>query len=807
MDKETRNAIERATQRARKLLEEDFSSQLEGTFDVLRSGIVAAKGGAHLSARQQFQRDKIVAAIEHKRAAGMTAAEAVTDYVRDAAFTTLNRFVALKMLEARELVQECITQGRSVRWLPRVLRDGAWRGAAPGRRRLSPLHREPVRRALDRGEGAVRPPRCRLACSGHGDRRSTRFLKHLNACRPRRRLGRGRDASAGSISSSTAATSAREMREETQAPRNSRELAVRNQFFTPRYVVQFLVDNTLGRLWVEMTGGQTALTTRCEYLGPAPDGVWPARDRKDPREIRVVDPACGSGHFLLYAFDLLATIYEEAWSISDVVASDGTALTDTFATRADLVAAIPALILRHNLFGIDVDPRCAQIAQLALWMRGQGWLTRHRIPREKRDPIARTNIVVAEPMPGEADLRRAFTATLEPKPLADLFSAICERLQLAADLGVLLRIEADLRGLIATTEAATRQGTFFDVDSSLPATFWQQAERALVRQLSTYAQTAAGATGTRRRLFADDAAHGVALVDLLQLRFDVALMNPPFGKGSVRSKDYFDSQYSHFKTDIGVAFVHRMLELLAPGGLVGALTSRNFLAVDTFKWFRQNILLTKAPPSVMLDLGYGVLDGALVEAAAYVLEPGRTKPSTFFRVLDSRDKELAVRAHFVSHQPRRDLTVSVHSIQEFAAVPLQVICYWLPKSVLTKITSLPPLSESGAAARHGLQTTDDFRFLRLRWEVEAGTHNRWVPIAKGGEYKPFWEDLTLTVDWGDDGILLKTYLADKRLRLQGSADWTPWLNHSEFYFVEGLTLPRANDERLQSASFTRGGCV
>ena len=111
MDKATRNAIERATQQARKLLEEDFASQLEGTFDVLRSGVIAPKGGVHLSARQQFQRDKIVAAIEHKRAAGMTAAEAVADYVRDAAFTTLNRFVALKMLEARELVQECITKG------------------------------------------------------------------------------------------------------------------------------------------------------------------------------------------------------------------------------------------------------------------------------------------------------------------------------------------------------------------------------------------------------------------------------------------------------------------------------------------------------------------------------------------------------------------------------------------------------------------------------------------------------------------------------------------------------------------------
>ena len=111
MDKDTRNAIERATQRARKLLEEDFAAQLEGDFDVHRDGEVAAKAGKHLSARDAYRRERIVAAIEHKRAAGMSAAAAARDYLRDAAFTTLNRFVALKMLEARELGQACITNG------------------------------------------------------------------------------------------------------------------------------------------------------------------------------------------------------------------------------------------------------------------------------------------------------------------------------------------------------------------------------------------------------------------------------------------------------------------------------------------------------------------------------------------------------------------------------------------------------------------------------------------------------------------------------------------------------------------------
>jgi hypothetical protein len=111
VDKDTRNAIERATQRARWLLEDDFAEQLEGTYDVLRSGAIAESGGPHLSEKQTILRSKIVAAIDHKKAAGMTSKDAVNDYIRDAAFTTLNRFVALKMLEARELVKQCITQG------------------------------------------------------------------------------------------------------------------------------------------------------------------------------------------------------------------------------------------------------------------------------------------------------------------------------------------------------------------------------------------------------------------------------------------------------------------------------------------------------------------------------------------------------------------------------------------------------------------------------------------------------------------------------------------------------------------------
>ena len=144
MDKETRNAIQSATQKARRLLEMDFAAQLEGVFDIMVDGRIGTKGGAHLSTRQNLQRDRIIAAIEHKRAAGMKPNEAVTDYLRDAAFTTLNRFAALKMLEARDLVQECITRSDASSGFAEFcgLAQGC---AAPRRQRLSALSRMHLR--------------------------------------------------------------------------------------------------------------------------------------------------------------------------------------------------------------------------------------------------------------------------------------------------------------------------------------------------------------------------------------------------------------------------------------------------------------------------------------------------------------------------------------------------------------------------------------------------------------------------------------------------------------------------------------
>ncbi len=309
-----------------------------------------------LSARQVFQRDRIVAAIEHKRAAGMSTADAVADYLRDAAFTTLNRFVALKMLEARELVQECITKGEQSAGYTEFC------GMAPGLRssrtaRLSALHGEPLRRAVDRGEGDIRSARSGVGASGRSvPTFDQALLEILNATELAGVWGE--DETIGWVYQYfNGADERKRMREESQAPRNSRELAVRNQFFTPRYVVEFLTDNTLGRIWYEMRGTQTALADKCEYMVRKPGETFVPRAKKDPRDLRVLDPACGSGHFLLYAFDLLLRSTRRLAS-RRADARPGRSLRRT--TRSSTPAAAaprPRFSFSHNLHGVDIDPR------------------------------------------------------------------------------------------------------------------------------------------------------------------------------------------------------------------------------------------------------------------------------------------------------------------------------------------------------------------------------------------------------------------------------------------------------------------
>jgi SAM-dependent methyltransferase len=306
------------------------------------------------------------------------------------------------------------------------------------------------------------------------------------------------------------------------APRNSYEMAFRNQFFTPRYVVEFLVDNTLGRTWYEMRGGDTVLAETCRYLALRTEGQKSksndSRPKKDPRDIKVLDPACGSGHFLLYCFDVLQAIYAEAYTDPDLAMK----LRQDFPDAEDFKRKIPALILAHNLHGIDIDLRVTQLAALALWLRAQRAFISMGLKGGDRPQIRHMNLVCAEPMPGEDDLLEEFIRELHPHPLGELIGQLVRnvfaRMKLAGETGALLRIEDDISGPIEEArkqwqetlrkraegqEELAKKGALFDYrkeDAQRRLVFdiadvtsekvWNDAEKRVIQVLRDYARRA-----------------------------------------------------------------------------------------------------------------------------------------------------------------------------------------------------------------------------------------------------------------------------------------------------------------------------
>ena len=794
MEKATRNRIQRATQTARALLEHEFAEQLDGVFDIRPDGTVAPEPGSHLDAEQQVLRAKLVDAVDHQRASGLTPTDAVASYVREAAFTMLNRFVALKMLEARGLVQESVSRGvdssgfREFTGLAPSLVLAAEHGYRLYIEALFDEIGRDVRVLFDRRDPAAllwpRRPALfhllailntpELADIWADDETIGWVYQYFNSDDERAQM---RDVRRGG----------------SQAPRNSRELAVRNQFFTPRYVVEFLTDNTLGRIWYEMCQGNTRLLEECSYLVRRPNEVFPAsnsaasreepyaseasrqdvdlkqpvrlpfRKKKDPRDLRVLDPACGSGHFLLYAFDVLLSIYEEAWECDLDCASDvtGNSLSADYPDLDSLHKAIPGLILRHNLHGIDIDPRATQIAALALWLRAQRAQNDYGIPRSDRPRILRTNVVSAEPLPAEKELRTELQASLD-RQFGGLIERIIKRMVPAGEAGALLRMEdeisADIRHVYPESGELFRRS---DEDR------WKELELALLSALSRFAEQAQHGRAYRRHLFAEDAAHSFALIDLCHKRYDAVLMNPPFGDPSSGIKEYVRSRYSSAAADLGAVFVLRGIELLADGGRVGAITNRTLLAIQSLSQWRRS-LLDDAGLHTLVDLGHGVLD-AMVETAMYVCGGGPNASDSrtgFLGLLESSDKQSAL-DESLAH-PR---ALQWREAEEFREVLGAPWAYWVPSGLLRRFGTDKSFLGQGGLVRQGTATADDFRFLRLRWEVPAAeihvaphqqdpnfSRHRWSPIAKGGEYSLWWDDIHLLQDWARDGLQIKNFV-------------------------------------------------
>ena len=551
-----------------------------------------------------------------------------------------------------------------------------------------------------------------------------------------------------------------------------------NQFYTPHWVVRMLADNSLGKLYLESTGQEDAvpepevLTPEerkerlvtpedapsvpelCTYLIPD-DEPGDAPDFDHPSELQVIDPACGSGHFLLYAFDILERIW---W-------------TETDLSRAE----IPEKILKYNLYGVDIDLRSCQLSAFNLYLKA-------RTRAEAEDgtfEMPNVGIVCADARVAEVEEATDVLdeITGEATDLRAAIDDIIETFQHTEALGSLLDVSGTLEEAFDASKSQTQLGDYNGGAHQSLNSFLKALRRAVADRTSD----SFGEQNLRSFL---------NLLVVLTQEYDTALMNPPYGsRGRMPEevKTYIKEKYG-YSPEYYINFFEKCDDLTREHGRIGKLVPWTFVFNRAFEDFRKDFVGSAGQFDFLAEFGYDVLDNAMVGTVGTVVRTGSggTSEGTFIRLhdVDKEEKEdRFVEAGFstaviegVQRRYRRNISV-------FEQIPGAPLSYWVPDELRSLYDSETVFDADNAGTEEkkslgdikiGLQTGNDDRFLRQFWET---TGNHWVPFAKGGVDAWILPRIKLTINWSEEGAELKRYAGS-------------YPRNEQFYFNEAITYNR-----------------
>ena len=469
----------------------------------------------------------------------------------------------------------------------------------------------------------------------------------------------------------------------------SDEQAAATQLFTPHWVVRYMVENSLGRIWMTLHP-ESRLKEDMPYYIPTPDGQTDSipEEINSVNDITFIDPCMGSGHVLVYAFDLFCKMYEE----------------EGYQTRE-----IPSMVLTNNLFGIDIDSRCYQLAAFALTMKARAYHSRYLRKAVVPNVIALQNI--------DRD-------TIEAAGNWDKKSGMWQ-FENVDTIGSLLQIEAE------------------------------EYDRIKV---------AGGLFGANLDLLKKQA-------EFLSRKYHCVVTNPPYlGKGFCDVlKSYIIANYPNSKSDTMAAFMERCLAFSVDNGKVGMINMQSWMFLSSYERLRED-LLAKYNIDSLLHLGPNAFDeikGEVVQCATFVI--AKHKPDEFggayYRLIDgenSSEKE-------ISFLKRNNEFINV-SQNNFSKIPGSPIGYWVSEKIFSRFAGNLALS-AVCKPTQGLATADNARFLRLWFEVNLGkigfgcnsadealvTKKKWFSHNKGGSFRKWYGNQDYVVNWENNGIEIKNY--------------------------------------------------
>ncbi|BBZ32972.1 BREX-1 system adenine-specific DNA-methyltransferase PglX [Mycolicibacterium confluentis] len=513
------------------------------------------------------------------------------------------------------------------------------------------------------------------------------------------------------------------------------EIPAATQLFTPHWIVRYLVENSLGRLWM-LNRPTSGLVDHMDYYIAPVDEETDFLKIAKPEELTVIDPACGSGHMLTYAFDLLYAIYEEEGYAPSV---------------------IPGLILANNLYGTEIDPRAGALAAFALTMKAVA--KRKLFLKNALEP----NVCVLEPIsfgPDELD----YLVTSDGDRLAE--EAFWNQFAEADTFGSLIMPDPALIPRLARhLETLDDGGDLYKADAI------ERAGRA-IRQ--------AGFLAPRYSV--------------------VVANPPYMGGGNMNPSlsAFAKVHYPASKADLFAMFIERALAIVVRRGLVGMITMQAWAFLSSYEKLRSAVL-GASKIETFAHLGVGAFDsigGAVVSTAAFVLSETRddAHAGIYVRLTDGRnetEKSALLRDAVASPDCSTRFRVRPSTLKSIPSSPL---AYWVSDGAVQTIVDMGQLGDV-AMPRAGLQTNDNNRFLRQWWEpplsrigfdmpdrpTALASGKRWFPCQKGGPFRRWFGNHDLVVNWESDGSEILALATD----LYGSPTRTA--KNMQFYFRAGGT--------------------
>jgi hypothetical protein len=561
---------------------------------------------------------------------------------------------------------------------------------------------------------------------------------------------------------------------------NRSELAAKTQLFTEPYMVQWLLQNSLGRSYHEFFPQSTLPATWPYYVQPekldAPSFTLAG--------LTLLDPCMGSGHFLRAAFDLFVQMYREqypTWSIREIV----------------------NCVLSQHLFGIDLDPRAAQLTTLTLYLRACELLREERRAQRlsDNDPDFRPtmNLATTPTHLNKGVLARHLKRHPDDEYFLSVIQEVFVGLEQAELLGSLLRPREYLdRAIEDLTHLPAVQLELFSAphDETLPIRIAAMAKEepeelkkvAFKHIIESFHSEAHNVKDVSEMLFGREAEQGVRLFQLLDRQYAVVVTNPPYlGSKNMDAfqKKYIEKYYLPGKRDLYTAFILRCLELCKTDGRIAMLTPHSWMFLGSYEEVRHR-LVAIYKLSIVAHLGPKTFkDLSNTNALGFVLFTAHCQTATAkdmvtcFRLVHAKEKEPQLQeiiSSFKLKQKADEQSSFVVSEKVFQSIPGNILFYWSPIGIIDSFLASHTLS-SVIDARQGLKTGHNERFLRFWWE----TNNlRWKPYVKGGPFRRWFGNQESVVDWDQNGIRikdLKTPAGKQKSRPQNIS----------YYFREGGT--------------------